>query len=163
MSGKPKSVKAAGGDSEDLVNEFVGPVSNKSVPGVRRYPPRASHVYGHHPQPPICSLLDWASSMTPHRSEVSSSLLKSSGKDSIPPPITISTSPRQALLPTTDSKKGRLTCIFRGLAFKLTVFRCLNIIVISTFATSKAYAAYRGESATPTTLDWVGGGLFAIL
>ncbi|KAI0049531.1 hypothetical protein FA95DRAFT_1604342 [Auriscalpium vulgare] len=49
------------------------------------------------------------------------------------------------------------------LLIKITGFRLLNTAVIIAFGLAKAVLSYRGESAVPTTLDWVLGVLCAAL
>jgi len=49
------------------------------------------------------------------------------------------------------------------LGVKLTMYRLLNIVVISAFGISKAVCAYQGQSVAPTTLELVGGTFFAVI
>jgi hypothetical protein len=49
------------------------------------------------------------------------------------------------------------------LGVKLTMYRLLNIVVISAFGISKAVCAYHGQSVAPTTLELVGGTFFAVM
>ena len=51
----------------------------------------------------------------------------------------------------------------RPLGVKLTMYRLLNIVVISAFGISKAVCAYHGQSVAPTTLELVGGTFFAVM
>jgi len=48
------------------------------------------------------------------------------------------------------------------LGVKLTGYRLLNMGVVFAFGLSKAILTYMGQSAVPTTLDWVSGALLAV-
>jgi len=49
------------------------------------------------------------------------------------------------------------------LGVKLTMYRLLNIVVISAFGISKAVCTYHGQSVAPTTLELVGGTFLAVI
>jgi len=49
------------------------------------------------------------------------------------------------------------------LGVKLTGYRLLNMSVVFTFGMAKAILTYMGRSAMPTTLDWIGGALLAVI
>ena len=49
------------------------------------------------------------------------------------------------------------------LRVKLTGYRLLNMSVVFTFGVAKAILTYMGESAMPTTLDWIGGAFLAVM
>jgi len=49
------------------------------------------------------------------------------------------------------------------LGVKLTVYRLLNITTISSFCVAKGILTYKGLSTVPTTLDWVSGGVLAVV
>lgn len=48
------------------------------------------------------------------------------------------------------------------LGVKLTGYRLLNMGVVFVFGLTKAILTYMGQSAVPTTLDWVSGALLAV-
>jgi hypothetical protein len=48
------------------------------------------------------------------------------------------------------------------LLVKLTGYRLLNIIVITTVVGWKAVLSYQGQSVAPTTLDWITGGVLTL-
>jgi len=48
------------------------------------------------------------------------------------------------------------------LGVKLTGYRLLNMGVVFVFGLTKAVLTYMGQSAVPTTLDWVSGALLAV-
>lgn len=49
------------------------------------------------------------------------------------------------------------------LRVRLTAYRLLNMGVVISFGSAKAILSAQGESAAPTTLDWVLGVLFTIV
>lgn len=49
------------------------------------------------------------------------------------------------------------------LGVKLTGYRLLNMSVVFTFGMVKAILTYMGQSAMPTTLDWIGGAFLAVI
>ena len=48
------------------------------------------------------------------------------------------------------------------LGVKLTGYRLLNMGVVFAFGLTKAILTYMGQSAVPTTLDWVSGAFLAV-
>ena len=48
------------------------------------------------------------------------------------------------------------------LLVKLTGYRLLNIVVITTVVAWKAVLSYRGQSVAPTTLEWITGGVLTL-
>jgi len=48
------------------------------------------------------------------------------------------------------------------LLVRLTGYRLLNITVITTVVAWKAVLSYKGQSAGPTTLDWITGGILTL-
>jgi hypothetical protein len=48
------------------------------------------------------------------------------------------------------------------LGVKLTGYRLLNMSVVFVFGITKAILTYMGQSALPTTLDWVSGAFLAV-
>ncbi|KIM81246.1 hypothetical protein PILCRDRAFT_505831 [Piloderma croceum F 1598] len=48
------------------------------------------------------------------------------------------------------------------LLVKVTGYRLLNILVITTVVAWKAVLSYRGQLVAPTTLDWISGGILAL-
>ena len=49
------------------------------------------------------------------------------------------------------------------LGVKLTVYRLLNITIVSSFCVAKGILTYKGLSTVPTTLDWLSGGVLAVV
>lgn len=49
------------------------------------------------------------------------------------------------------------------LGVKLTVYRLLNMTTMLSFCFAKGILAYKGLSTVPTTLDWVSGGVLAVV
>jgi hypothetical protein len=49
------------------------------------------------------------------------------------------------------------------LGVKLTVYRLLNMSVVSVFGITKAILTYMGQSVAPTTLDWIAGALLGTM
>ncbi|KAH9060680.1 hypothetical protein EDB87DRAFT_1614773 [Lactarius vividus] len=49
------------------------------------------------------------------------------------------------------------------LGVKITGYRLLNMMTVFSFGSAKAILTYMGQSAAPTTLDWVAGTLLAVL
>ena len=47
------------------------------------------------------------------------------------------------------------------LGVKLSCYRLINVSTLFSIGIIKAVLAYKGQSITPTTLDWVGGTLLA--
>ena len=46
---------------------------------------------------------------------------------------------------------------------KLTVYRLLNMTTMLSFCFAKGILTYNGLSTVPTTLDWVSGGVLAVV
>ena len=49
------------------------------------------------------------------------------------------------------------------LGVKLTVYRLLNMSTMFSFCFAKGILTYKGLSTVPTTLDWVSGGVLAVV
>ena len=49
------------------------------------------------------------------------------------------------------------------LGVKLTVYRLLNMSTMLSFCFAKGVLTYKGLSIVPTMLDWVSGGLLAVV
>jgi hypothetical protein len=49
------------------------------------------------------------------------------------------------------------------LGVKLTVYRLLNTATILSFCAAKGILTYKGFSTVPTMLDWVSGGVLAVV
>ena len=49
------------------------------------------------------------------------------------------------------------------LGVKLTVYRLLKMTIIFSFCFAKGILTYKGLSTVPTTVDWVSGGVLAVV
>ena len=49
------------------------------------------------------------------------------------------------------------------LGVELTGYRLLNMSVVFAFCLAKGILTYKGQSAIPTTFDWVSGGVVAVM
>ena len=49
------------------------------------------------------------------------------------------------------------------LGVKLTGYRLLNMITVFGIGITKGILTYMGQSTAPTTLDWIGGALLAVV
>ena len=49
------------------------------------------------------------------------------------------------------------------LGVNLTCYKLLNMTTMFSFCIAKAILAYKGQSTAPTTLDWVSGGVLAVV